>query len=520
MNPSWLRHLFPLAASRYSAVARKWRFLSAVAVLPVLGTGCAQFFPSWNSPAVRLARAASPDAMETSQKRAAAIAPANHSVTEAAPVLNDRSLAINLDTIFRLAEDQNPKVGLARARVDEASAESGIALLSWLPRFDVGTAYRRHEGGIANEDGTLTRSSFGTFFGGVELTGRLDLREAVYQKVNAERQLWQQKGELRRITTETLLDAAETYVDLLAARTGEAIANSSQKEMQDLFMRAQKLASTEPGAKVEVARIQAQLKGRDQIALDMRGQAARASLKLAYLLGLNPSVTLVPADAELVPLELVQVSGSVDDLVARALSAGPGIQEMEGLLALVEDSIERSRGPGRYLPAFEVYMAEGIFGTGPGSRSDWDNRWDFGVAARWNLTEFLTRCDRDRLIRAKAEQAHLAYLELRSKLTMGVHEARATILNGREQMSATQEQITRAKKAHKLSDDRLKNNIAGSSASEVLLSLQTVSLAQGSYVTILRAYDKAQLRLLLLLGQSAEHSATDGNCPTPSGKGQ
>jgi outer membrane protein TolC len=173
------------------------------------------------------------------------------------------------------------------------------------------------------------------------------------------------------------------------------------------------------------------------------------------------------------------------------------------------------------LPVFEVYMAEGVFGTGPGSRSDWDNRWDFGVAARWNLMEHLTRCDRERLIRAKTEQAHLAYQDLRAKLMAGVYEAREAILSGREQIRATQEQITQAKRAYKLSDDRLTNNVAGSSASEVLLSLQALSLAQASYVSVLRAYDKAQLRLVLLLGPSGDHnSAANGNCPMPSGNGQ
>jgi outer membrane protein TolC len=523
MRPTSLTHIPPPAGPRSPASAlRKLVFPSGVAMLPLLGMGCAQLVPTWNSaaPAGHVARAAGADALEGSPRKVVATLPAIDSLADAAPRTTSKSLPINLDTVFRLAEDQNAQVGLARARVEEASAESGIAAISWLPRFDVGTAYYRHEGGIANENGSITRSSFGTFFGGVELTGRLDLREAVYQKVNAERMLWRQKGELRRITTETLLDAAGIYVDLLAARTGEAIANSLQKDLQDLFMRSQKLASAEPGAKVEVARIEAQLKGRDQIMLEMREQAARASIKLAYLLGLDPSVTMVPADAELVPLDLVDIAPPVDDLVARALSVGPGIHEMEGLLALIQGSIERSKGPGRLLPVFEVYMAEGIFGTGPGSRSDWDNRWDFGVAARWNLTEHLTRCDRERAIRAKTQQAHLAYLDLRSKLTAGVYEAREAILSGREQIRAIQEQITRAKRAHKLSDDRLKNNVAGSSASEVLLSLQALSLAQASYVTVLRAYDKAQLRLMLLLGPSSDSSTAKGNCPMPSGNGQ
>jgi outer membrane protein TolC len=438
------------------------------------------------------------------------------SASPAAP----RSLAINLDTVLRLAEDQNAQVAQARARVREACAESDLAAVSWLPRFEVGTAYYRHEGGDVNPNGTFVHSSFGTFFGGLELTGHLDLREAVYQQVNAERQLWQQKGELRRITSETLLDATETYVDLLAARTGEAIAVSLQKDLQDLLVRAQKLASTEPGARVEVARIQAQLKGRDQAALELRTQAERASVKLAYLLGVDPALTLVAVDPQLVPFDLADAAPPAADLVARVLSTGPGIREMEGLLALIHQGIERSKGPGRFLPIFEVRMDEGVFGAGPGSRSDWDNRWDLNLAARWNLTEACTRWDRERVLQAKTQQAHLAYQDLRAKLTAGVYESREAIVNGREQIRITQDQITEARRAYQLSNQRLKNNVPSSSASEVLLSLQTLSLAQSTYVNVLRTYDKAQLRLMVLLGPWGDPAAAHGNCPTPPDQGQ
>src|SRR5206468_11640310 len=123
-----------------------------------------------------------------------------------------RPLPISLDTVLRLAEEQNGQIALARERVREATAEKHLK--QWLPDLYVGTAYYRHEGGIQNEDGTLTRSSFGAMFGGMEVRGRFDLREAVFQRVDAERKVWQQKGELSKLSSENLLDAANTYVDL------------------------------------------------------------------------------------------------------------------------------------------------------------------------------------------------------------------------------------------------------------------------------------------------------------------
>jgi multidrug efflux system outer membrane protein len=429
-------------------------------------------------------------------------------------------LAINLDTVLRLAEDQNAQIAGARARVEEAYAEKDLAATSWLPAVNVGTTFLRHEGGISNEDGRLTSSSFSALFAGMELNGKLDLKEAVFLKVNAERQLWQQKGDLRRITSETLLDAAGTYIDLLTTRTGEAIAVALQKDLEDLLGRAQKVARVEKGAEVEVARIQAQIKSGQRTIVELRQQSAQASAKLAYLLGVDPSATLVPVDERIVPLNLVDVSPPVGELVAQALANGPGVREMEGLLALIQESTERAKGPGRFVPVLEMRVLEGGYGTGPGDRMDWDNRLDLVLQARWNLTELLTAHDRQRAIQAKSEQAHWAYQDLRGKLTAGVQESREAIVSGREQIRLSEDQIREARRAHELSDKRLRNSVPGSSPSEVLLSLQSVSMAQLNYLNALRSYNRAQLRLLVVLGRVSRQPAPDGNCPMPGCKAQ
>src|SRR5438132_1162029 len=85
----------------------------------------------------------------------------------AAPVA--KPLPINLDTVLRLAEEQNAQIGVARAKVDASLAENEAAARGWLPKVYAGVGYFRHEGGIQNENGTLTRSSFGTLFPGVEI---------------------------------------------------------------------------------------------------------------------------------------------------------------------------------------------------------------------------------------------------------------------------------------------------------------------------------------------------------------
>ncbi len=416
-----------------------------------------------------------------------------------------KTLPINLDAVLRLARDQNGQVALAREKLNEAFAQSDVAARAWLPDLWVGTTYYRHEGGIQNEDGTLTHSSFGALFAGVELGGRFDLREAVYQKIDAERKVWQQKGELSRLTSENLLDAATTYVDLLAARAGEAIALQLEESLRALLKDAEALAKVDPGAEVEAARVRTEISGQGQKILELRQGARAAAVKLLYLLGLDPDAELVVMDRHLLPLNLVDTSGPVGGLVDQALVNGPGVRELEGLLNLVNQASARSQGLGQYLPTLDVRMAEGAFGAGPGSRSDWDNRWDLALQLRWNLTQHLTASDRRRATQAKIQQVHLTYKDLQARLTMGVQEGYEATRSGREQIERVEQQLKYARDAYDRSKFRLKERerLKGT-PSEVLLAIGSMGRAQATYLQVIRDYDKAQLRLLVLLGLGAE----------------
>src|SRR5438270_13608435 len=101
-------------------------------------------------------------------------------------------------------------------------------------------------------------------FAGGELSSRLDLRDIAFQQVNARRQVWQQKGQLSRVTSETLLDAGNTYIDWLTARHGEAIARDMVADLTDLVGYARDRVKGEPGAEGEVSRIEAELDAQRQ----------------------------------------------------------------------------------------------------------------------------------------------------------------------------------------------------------------------------------------------------------------
>lgn len=508
-----------LAAAMLSRSLRSSICIAGLSLLPV---GCATYdeYTASKEPAravtannvkpsqeIQLVKAEVPDGAPEKLP-----APATLAAEAAAP---PHIVPVTLGTLFRVAEEQNAQIALSRARIDEASASKDLADKAWLPQVSFGTAWFRHEGGIANQDGTIQNSSFGSLLAGGDFVGKLDLKDAIYQRFVAERQLTQQQGELRRVTYETLLDAANTYVDLMAARTAEAMAREANVELQTLLARAQKAVQAIPAAGIDVATISAALHAREVLIIQLQEQQAQASAKLIYLLGLDPCAKIAVADDYLVPLDLIDPGKPVCDLVNQALTMGPGVQEMERMLALIDQGIAQANGPGKYLPIVEAHALEGGFGTGPGASTSWNNRFDLGLQVRWSITELFTQQERQHLMRAKTDQAQIAYKDLRAKLTAGVQEAHEVVSRGRDQIRLSEAAITDAKKAQKLIEERMDANLAGTMAyTEVMKGQQATALARVSYLSAVRNYNQAQLRLFLLTGAGAHEIPGVNGCAT------
>jgi len=159
-----------------------------------------------------------------------------------------RIFPIDLDTVLRLTGEHNPQIQTARAKLHSSEIEREQAERDWLPTVNMGMAYLRHEGGIQDQDGTFLRSSYGAMMPGMHMHGIMNLREYAFKVLNAERQIHQNDGELARITSENLLEAANTYFDLLTARTAEGILRQLGDHEKKLLDRAEKLFKEQPSA--------------------------------------------------------------------------------------------------------------------------------------------------------------------------------------------------------------------------------------------------------------------------------
>src|SRR5262245_25490796 len=84
---------------------------------------------------------------------------------------------VDLPTSLRLADANNPTVGVARARVREATAQLDRARVAWVPTLSMGPTFFYHSGVDQNRRGDIFNVSRGNYTLGIGPTIRVDLSE-------------------------------------------------------------------------------------------------------------------------------------------------------------------------------------------------------------------------------------------------------------------------------------------------------------------------------------------------------
>lgn len=437
--------------------------------------------------------------------------------TAAEPVddVANAELVVSLDAVFRLAEVNNPRLAAGRERLGAACLGEDIAAKGWLPEVTAGISYFRHEGGIQLQEGPLIHSSTGSLFAGAGLDARFAPAEKIFRELAASRERLQTQAELRQLTSETLADAASTYIDLLAVLTIRTINANLSATTAEQLEAMQKLAEVQPAAESAVVTLEGTLTRQQQEARQNAQQAAAASAKLAYLLGYPPEVAatlrFLPADTHLVPLNLIDPTIPTEVVVAQALAVAPGLQEAEAILAQTQEGQARAAEVGLW-PVLRLWMLEGGLGAGANSSLDWDNRWDLGVAAEWNLTAIAQAGDQRRVLQARQREAQLTYDDQRNRLVLTVRGVMDIIRSAAEQLPLAEEQLTQARRLREISEERLQVLAPGATPTDVAQAAQAEASALLNYLAIVREFNQAQLRLMVLIGPSPSQTPT----PDPS----
>jgi hypothetical protein len=296
-------------------------------------------------------------------------------------------------------------------------------------------------------------------------------RREPFKQSSAEAHVWEKRVNLSKVTNEVLLDTANTYFDWLTARQGQELEPRLESYEREALQRAEAMVKSGEPAQGLLAGAQSALSSRQQEIVKMRRNAQSAEEKLAYLIG-QPGTHLLPQE-EMTPIDLVDPTQPTAALVQQAVTNGPTVHELEGLENAVACALERARI----------------------------------VEKCCERTGSCTSCGKWAYAQSKLEQVRLALVDARGGLTMGVEQAHTSILAGREEIIAAAQQIKHAADAYDVTKKRVQDPESRTTTQDLLLSIRGLEGARFGYLQAVAAYNKAQARLLLMLGRGAAPSS-------------
>jgi outer membrane protein TolC len=415
-------------------------------------------------------------------------------------------LPIDLPTALRLADAGNPTIALARERVREAEAALLAARVLWLPNLETGPAYMRHDGQLQDTSGVIFGVSKSNFFEGGGAAMVFQTGDALFAPLIARRLTEAQAAQARVVTHSIQLDVALAYLDLIQAY-GALAANADTLGRAEFILQEAAKADQFQLSRTtaDITRARAEVALRRQQHIDLEGQAALASARLAQLLLLQPTVDLRPADPAVVPITLVPLEADIDTLVATGLLNRPELAESRALVLAALARWRQARLT-PLLPRVEVDYTTGVFGGGRNDDvSTFSGRGDGLAQAVWEFRNLgFGNLAEARLRRSQYNQANYHVLEVQAQVaaevTAAVKQARTrqrTLEIAQAGVSDALETWRRLKLAAfgVLTREQRVNTL------EPVIAEQALDVARTQYLTEVIEYNKAQFRLYEALGQ-------------------
>ena len=125
---------------------------------------------------------------------------------------------IDLATTLQLARAQNLDIQIAKAQLEEAQANYGIATSKFLPWLTAGFSWRRHEGRTQAVDGTLIDTNKQSMSLGPSITAQVDLGDAIFTTMASKQMITASDAALGLQQQDSSLAAVKAYFDLLKAQ--------------------------------------------------------------------------------------------------------------------------------------------------------------------------------------------------------------------------------------------------------------------------------------------------------------
>ena len=443
----------------------------------------------------------------------------------AEPAETDRPLPINLATALCLSNARPLVIAFAQNSVQLAAAQLDRAQVAWLPNFNAGFEYYRHDGYDQTTQGDVINVSKSSIYAGAGATLDLGLSDAIYLPLAARQELCSREFDLQAARNDALATVATTYFDVQEARGRlggnlDAISKGKALEKQIRGL-AEGLVP-----RIEIDRVRALLFDLEQEAAASRLAWQSSSARLNRVLRLNPGAVVVPIEPPQLQVTLIPPGRVVDDLIPVGLTSRP---ELASHQAVVRATLERLRqeqvrpllpsvvlgggGPGG---AFNG----GVFAGSPNDDPyTGGGRFDLELGVVWTLDNL--GAGNRALVRqrsAQQQQAMLALFDTQDRVAEEVVQAHAqleaaAVQVGEAETEVREASITLAGTRIGLRETRGAGGLLQliNRPQEAVAALQQLNRAYDVYFTAVNNYNRAQFQLYRAMGYPARTLICD--CP-------
>jgi outer membrane protein TolC len=514
VRPGWLAVIALLAAFALAGCASErgsrqtaCNCESAVAVTHSAATATQAVGEQQSTGNVRLATFEQP--VVESQRPAEVVVAPDPSALEG----GRRSMPLDLPTALGMTQGQNPRVAFAQAQIAQSLAVHDAARALWLPSIRAGGNYNKHEGRIQQVEGDNIQVSRGAAFGGFGanavgaaspgipgIYAYFQTTDAIFQRRITGYALEAREFQANAVTNDQLLETALAYLSLLEAEQRKAIAAETLDHGQQLVKLTADFARTGAGNLADADRAVAALSLLKNETARADEAALVASARIAQQLSADPSMVIVPQEANIVPIDLVPIETlPMGDLVATGLSNRPELSASRSLVCEAVNRLRREENA-PWLPSILLGVSYGGFGAGVGGQiTNGGPRLDFDGVAWWELRNmgFGEHAARENA-RAQIQQARTREVETMDLVAREIVEAYSQVQARKRLIASAQEGITAAQKSYDRNLERIRN-VQGLPI-EALQSIQALDAARREYLRAVVDYNTAQFRLHRALG--------------------
>jgi outer membrane protein TolC len=436
---------------------------------------------------------------------------------------NDLRFPINLATALRLSDARPLIVAAAQASVWVAEAELTRAKVLWIPTFNLGFDYLRHDGGGPDfNKGIMTAPSVNFFYGGGGMWGTISTTDALYQPLAARQVLNSRHLDIQAAKNDALLQTADAYFQVHQYRGMYSGALYTVEQGQKLVEKVVQL-SKELVPLVEVERARNMLAELEQRAVSWRQEWRVQSANLTQVLRLDPRAVVEPLEHDHTQITLIDPGRCLDDLMPIALTNRPELASRQALVQAAEVGIRAEKArpflPNILINGFQTpyeMIQAGIFGLGPNnSLNQWRGRVDLSYQPLWQLDAFgIGNLARIKEQRGMESMAVIELFKMQDMVAGDVTRALARV----QSAAARVLQADRALRTGIITFNGHLEGLGQTSRlgtvlvltyrpNEAVYSLQLLHAAFVEYFTTVAEYNRAQFELFHALGYPARELA-------------